>query len=155
MPVTNRCGQRSVKLDYQLYKLELNGLLPWYHSMLGSLYGDLPQAKNAAQEEAATKVAKQNSWTPSSLAPPARKPAFLGAPPSVLRAGRGKPTSATQRQQAIKRENSDPAAPSTLAGAERVELLAQPCWCCVCSPVQRPCSQQQRHIDVQLRTSSQ
>lgn len=84
--------------------------------MLGSLYGDLPQAKNSAQEEAA-KVTKQNSWIPSSLAPLSRKPSVLSAPPSVLRAGRGKPTSATQRQQAIKRENSDPATCSVSAGA--------------------------------------
>lgn len=94
--------------------------------MLGSLYGDLPQAKNTAAQEEAAKAAKQNSWTPSSLAPPTRKPSVLGAPPSVLRAGRGKPTSATQRQQAIKRENSDPATTSISAGAARAAQLLQP-----------------------------
>lgn len=71
------------------------------------LYGDLPQAKSATTQEDAACVTKQNSWTASSLAPPTRKPALFGAPPSVLRAGRGKPTSATQRQQAIRRESGD------------------------------------------------
>lgn len=71
------------------------------------LYGDLPQAKSSAAQDETASVTKQNSWTASSLAPPTRKPTLFGAPPSVLRAGRGKPTSATQRQQAIRRESGD------------------------------------------------
>lgn len=79
------------------------------------LYGDLPQAKSSAAQDNAASVTKQNSWTASSLAPPARKPALFGAPPSVLRAGRGKPTSATQRQQAIRRDSGDHASTSAQA----------------------------------------
>ncbi|KAL3161408.1 hypothetical protein ABBQ32_010298 [Trebouxia sp. C0010 RCD-2024] len=85
------------------------------------LYGDLPQAKSSAAQDDAASVSKQNSWTASSLAPPARKPALFGAPPSVLRAGRGKPTSATQRQQAIRRESGDHTSTSApaLAGTQQ------------------------------------
>lgn len=71
------------------------------------LYGDLPQAKGSAAQEDNAALTKQNSWTPSNLAPPARKPSVFGAPPAVLRAGRGKPTSATQRQSAVRRESGD------------------------------------------------
>ena len=81
------------------------------------LYGDLPQAKSSAAQEDTTSISKQNSWTASSLAPPNRKPSSLfGAPPAVLRAGRGKPTSATQRQQAARRESNDQASTSTPTG---------------------------------------
>lgn len=81
------------------------------------LYGDLPQAKSSAAQEDTTSISKQNSWTASSLAPPSRKSSSLfGAPPAVLRAGRGKPTSATQRQQAARRESNDHASTSTPTG---------------------------------------
>lgn len=81
------------------------------------LYGDLPQAKSSAAQEDTATISKQNSWTASNLAPPSRKPSFLGAPPAVLRAGRGKPTSATQRQQAVRRESADHTSTSTSTGA--------------------------------------
>ncbi|KAA6420393.1 hypothetical protein WJX79_009259 [Trebouxia sp. C0005] len=71
------------------------------------LYGDLPQAKGSAAQEDNAALTKQNTWMPSNLAPPARKPSVFGAPPAVLRAGRGKPTSATQRQSAVRRESGD------------------------------------------------
>ena len=86
------------------------------------LYGDLPQAKSSAAQDDIASVTKQNSWTATSLAPPARKPTLFGAPPSVLRAGRGKPTSATQRQQAIRRESGDHT--STSAPAITSELAS-------------------------------
>lgn len=69
------------------------------------LYGDLPHAKGSAAQEDNAALTKQNSWTTSNL--PARKPSVFGAPPAVLRAGRGKPTSATQRQSAVRRESGD------------------------------------------------
>ena len=92
------------------------------------LYGDLPQAKGSAAQEDNAALTKQNSWTPSNLAPPARKPPVFGAPPAVLRAGRGKPTSATQRQSAVRRESGDHTSTSAPTPAGDVEALCH--WQC-------------------------
>ncbi len=92
------------------------------------LYGDLPQAKGSAAQEDNAALTKQNSWTPSSLAPPARKPSVFGAPPAVLRAGRGKPTSATQRQSAVRRESGDHTSTSAPTPTGDVEALCH--WQC-------------------------
>ena len=89
------------------------------------LYGDLPQAKGSAAQEDNAALTKQNSWTPSNLAPPARKPSVFGAPPAVLRAGRGKPTSATQRQSAVRRESGDHTSTSAPTPTGDVEALCR------------------------------
>ncbi len=65
--------------------------------MLGSLYGDLPQAKGED-----TPSLSKKTWTTTNTLLPGRKPAGMTAPPSVLRAGG--------------RGRSGPAPVATLAG---------------------------------------
>ena len=82
--------------------------------MLGGLYGSLPKAKNAAEQEAEEKKGRQAGWAAGSMAPPRAKSSLFA--PSSLKgsAPRSKPTSATQRQQAMRTEA---AAEPSISGA--------------------------------------
>ena len=58
--------------------------------MLGSLYGDLPQAKDSDSTPASGDSKPATAWAAHLRAPP-RRPTQLTAPPSVLRAGKYAP----------------------------------------------------------------